>query len=74
MSAAQITLNGSVSSQYLTALLMAAPLAEGEGATEIICTELISQPYVEMTIRLMQLFNVKARLPAEAPLHGLSVA
>lgn len=55
----QIRLNGTVSSQYLTSLLMAAPLAEGEGATEIICEELISQPYVEMTVKLMERFNVK---------------
>ena len=55
----QITLNGSVSSQYLTAILMAAPLAQGEGAIEIECKDLISQPYVEMTIKLMERFNVK---------------
>lgn len=40
---------------------MASPLAQGEGATEIICEELISQPYVAMTVRLMELFNVKVR-------------
>jgi hypothetical protein len=39
-----------VSSQYLTALLMAAPLATGEGGIEIVIKdELVSQPYVDMT-------------------------
>ena len=55
----QIELNGNVSSQYLTAILMAAPLAEGEGYTEIICKDLISQPYVYMTVRLMGYFNIE---------------
>lgn len=57
----QINLSGKVSSQYLTAILMAAPLAEGEGATEIISEGLISQPYVEMTIELMMAFCAKVR-------------
>lgn len=49
-----------MSSQYLTALLMAAPLAVGEGAIEIkITDELVSQPYVDMTVKLMQRFGVK---------------
>lgn len=58
----QVNLSGSVSSQYLTALLMAAPLAEGPGAIEIrITDELVSQPYVDMTIKLMERFGVKVR-------------
>ena len=59
----QIELNGNVSSQFLTAILMAAPLAEGEGYTEIICKDLISQPYVEMTVDLMAHFNVEVGRP-----------
>ena len=49
-----------MSSQYLTALLMAAPLATGEGGVEIrITDELVSQPYVDMTVRLMERFGVQ---------------
>ncbi len=49
-----------MSSQYLTALLMAAPLAQGaEGITIKIRDELVSQPYVDMTIRMMERFGVK---------------
>lgn len=48
-----------MSSQYLTALLMAAPLAKGpEGITIKIRDELVSQPYVDMTVRLMERFGV----------------
>jgi len=55
----QIYLSGSVSSQYLTALLMAAPLATGtEGIEIIIKDELVSQPYVDMTVKLMERFGV----------------
>ena len=50
-------LSGSISSQYLTALLMAAPLALGDVEIEII-DRLISVPYVEMTIKLMERFGV----------------
>lgn len=55
----QVELSGAVSSQYLTALLMAAPLAKGpEGITIKIRDELVSQPYVDMTVRLMERFGV----------------
>jgi 5-enolpyruvylshikimate-3-phosphate synthase len=58
--AVQVELSGSVSSQYLTALLMAAPLATGEAGVDIrITDELVSQPYVDMTVRLMERFGVK---------------
>lgn len=53
----QVQLSGSVSSQYLTALLMAAPLALGDVEIEII-DKLISVPYVEMTLKLMERFGV----------------
>lgn len=60
----QVYLSGKVSSQYLTALLMAAPLAvpggAGGDALEIIIKdELVSQPYVDMTVKLMERFGVK---------------
>ncbi|KAJ9526190.1 hypothetical protein QJQ45_009654 [Haematococcus lacustris] len=55
----KVQLSGSVSSQYLTALLMAAPLATGtEGIEVIIKDELVSQPYVDMTVKIMERFGV----------------
>ncbi|EXB76227.1 3-phosphoshikimate 1-carboxyvinyltransferase [Morus notabilis] len=53
----KVKLSGSVSSQYLTALLMAAPLALGDIEIEIV-DKLISIPYVEMTLKLMERFGV----------------
>ncbi|KAG6427977.1 hypothetical protein SASPL_112225 [Salvia splendens] len=53
----KVKLSGSISSQYLTALLMAAPLALGDVEIEII-DKLISVPYVEMTLKLMECFGV----------------
>ena len=53
----QVKLSGSISSQYLTALVMAAPLALGDVEIEII-DKLISVPYVEMTLKLMERFGI----------------
>ena len=49
---------GDVSSQYVTALLMALPLAGG--GTIAIEGALVSKPYVEMTLSLMRRFGVPA--------------
>ena len=47
---------GDVSSQFLSALLMALPLAGG-GTVEVV-GELISKPYVELTLNLLARFGV----------------
>ncbi|KAL1345494.1 hypothetical protein HN51_019226 [Arachis hypogaea] len=54
---AKVKLSGSISSQYLTALLMAAPLTLGDVEIEII-DKLISVPYVDMSLKLMERFGV----------------
>lgn len=51
-------ISGKISSQYLSALLMAAPLATQEDVVIEIVDELISVPYVKMTINLMAKFGV----------------
>ena len=51
-----VRVRGDVSSQYLSALLMALPLAGG-GAIEVE-GELISRPYVDITLKLMERFGV----------------
>lgn len=51
----KVYLKGSVSSQYLTALLMAAPLCvDADGIEIIISDTLVSEPYVDMTVKLME--------------------
>lgn len=53
-----IKIRGDVSSQFLTALLMALPLT-GQAATIEVVGELISKPYIEITLNLMARFGVK---------------
>lgn len=53
----KIQVDGSVSSQFLTALLMASPLAPND--TEItIIGDLVSKPYIDITIKMMATFGV----------------
>jgi 3-phosphoshikimate 1-carboxyvinyltransferase len=55
----RMSVRGNVSSQFLTALLMAAPLMAREHAVSIdVVGELISKPYIEITLNLMRRFGV----------------
>jgi 3-phosphoshikimate 1-carboxyvinyltransferase len=54
----QVPIKGNVSSQFLSGLLMAAPLAKGEITIEV-SGVLVSAPYVEMTLELMRQFGVE---------------
>lgn len=52
---------GSVSSQFLTALLLAAPLQAAQSGQPVVIEvvgELISKPYIEITLNLMARFGV----------------
>ncbi len=53
-----IKIRGDVSSQFLTALLMALPLT-GKSASIQVVGELISKPYIEITLNLMKQFGVE---------------
>ncbi len=56
-----IKVRGDVSSQFLTALLMSLPLvAKNEICIEVI-GELISKPYIDITLKLMKRFGVDVR-------------
>ena len=52
----QAEISGQISSQFLSALLMTGPLAKGEVVLKI-KDELMSAPYVHMTMKLMQKFG-----------------
>ncbi|URQ62048.1 3-phosphoshikimate 1-carboxyvinyltransferase [Pantoea alhagi] len=54
----EVSVDGSVSSQFLTALLMAAPLA-AQDTHIVIKGELVSKPYIDITLHLMNTFGVR---------------
>jgi len=58
-----IQIRGDVSSQFLTALLMALPLT-GKAAEIEVIGELISKPYIEITLNLMRRFGVNVEREA----------
>ncbi len=55
-----VTIDGSVSSQYLTALLIASPLAEQDVIIQI-QGDLVSKPYIDITLHVMQSFGVQVK-------------
>ena len=55
-----IKIRGDISSQFLTALLMAIPLARKEVSIEIV-GDLISKPYIDITLNLMNRFGVQVK-------------
>ena len=58
-----VTVRGDVSSQFLTALLLALPLTGQSSRIEVV-GELISKPYIEITINLMARFGVAVTVPS----------
>ncbi|MFY3385206.1 bifunctional 3-phosphoshikimate 1-carboxyvinyltransferase/cytidylate kinase [Paracidovorax sp. MALMAid1276] len=60
--AAPIRVRGDVSSQFLTALLMALPLAAGAQDVVIdVVGELISKPYIAITLELLGRFGIRVQ-------------
>jgi 3-phosphoshikimate 1-carboxyvinyltransferase len=55
---APISVRGDVSSQFLTALLLALPLVARKDIVIEVVGELISKPYVEITLNLLQRFGI----------------
>lgn len=74
---APIQVRGDVSSQFLTALLMALPLTGQQAVIEVV-GELISKPYIEITLNLMARFGVQVEregwqrfvIPAQSRYHS----
>ncbi len=54
----RITIDGRVSSQFLTAFLMASPLAEADCSVSI-TGDLVSKPYIDITLKIMAAFGVQ---------------
>ena len=58
-----VKVRGDVSSQFLTSLLMALPLVAREPVKIEVIGELISRPYIDITLKLMARFGVKVACP-----------
>ena len=54
----EVKIDGSISSQFLTALLLAAPMAQNDMTIHII-GELVSKPYIDITLDIMQKFGIE---------------
>jgi 3-phosphoshikimate 1-carboxyvinyltransferase len=54
----QLELDGSISSQYISALLMIAPTIEG-GLELTLTNKITSAPYIELTLKLMAQFGIQ---------------
>lgn len=55
----ELSLSGSVSSQYISALLMIAPTMQ-EGLRLRLTGKIISQPYIRMTLGMLRAFGIEA--------------
>jgi 3-phosphoshikimate 1-carboxyvinyltransferase len=58
LSGGEVSIDGAISSQFLTALLMAAPMAKNDMTISII-GELVSKPYIDITLNIMKDFGVE---------------
>jgi 3-phosphoshikimate 1-carboxyvinyltransferase len=71
LSGGSVRIRGDVSSQFLSGLLMACPLAAGD-TTVAVDGPLVSVPYVTMTLAMVRQFGgrVEAELPARFVIRG----
>lgn len=68
LSGGEVTLPGSVSSQYISALLMIAPQL-AQGMTLHLTGDIISRPYIDMTLAMMRDFGAEASWQDERTIH-----
>lgn len=64
LNADQIDVDGSISSQYLSGLLMVAPAARRQ-LTICVHNDLVSRPYIDMTLEVMRSFGARFEEPVE---------
>ena len=61
----EVTLAGDVSSQYISALLMTGPVLP-QGLTLHLAGNVVSRPYIDLTLRLMKDFGAQAEWTSES--------
>jgi 3-phosphoshikimate 1-carboxyvinyltransferase len=59
MRGGKASIRGDVSSQFVSSLLVSSPLAEIDTALKV--ADAVSRPYIEMTLRLGEIFGVRVR-------------
>ncbi|WP_258806775.1 3-phosphoshikimate 1-carboxyvinyltransferase [Pseudidiomarina sp. CB1] len=62
MHGGRLQVNGSASSQYISALLMALPLLTQDSELELVGT-VVSWPYIELTLAMLKSFGIKIHRP-----------
>lgn len=62
-----IELTAKVSSQYVSSILMCAPYAKKPVTLRLVGDKVISQPYIDMTIAMMESFGVKVERSQSEP-------
>lgn len=67
LSGGNATVAGNISSQYLSAIMLASPMARQDVIVHV-DGELVSVPYVSMTARVMQAFGAQISGPATGPI------
>lgn len=56
----ELTVDGTISSQFLTAILMACPLAQNDTVVTVV-GDLVSKPYIDITLHTMRQFGVEVQ-------------
>ena len=64
----RVKVKGDVSSQFLSALIMAAPFADGDTEIEVDGV-LVSEPYIAMTFGLLQYFGLRFKVRGPGDFH-----
>lgn len=70
LSGNQISIQGSISSQYISALLLIGPMLK-KGLCLTLTGEIISRPYIHLTIQLMREFGAKVNWKSD---HSIQIA
>ena len=66
-----VQLAASVSSQYVSSILLCAPYAAADVVLELVGGQVISQPYIDMTVAMMRAFGADVRRDAGTDVYRI---
>ncbi|OUM66753.1 hypothetical protein PIROE2DRAFT_50789 [Piromyces sp. E2] len=70
----KIQLAASVSSQYVSSILMSAPYAQNPVTLELVGDNVVSQPYIDMTIAMMKHFGIEVTREPNSNIYHIPAA